>query len=75
MPGIYTHKFKFELDSGWLEGEAEFNTDNRASFKMGEWSQPLPERVLTYFTEMTDLLVRMTHDDCAIKHISFKLKE
>lgn len=80
MPPDYTHKFKFELANGWLEGDVEFNTDGKASFKVGNWNQPLPQGVLEYFNEIIDLCVKITHDvgtpdTHGIKHISFKLKE
>lgn len=72
---IMTHKFKFSLENGWIEGWTEFNTDGEASYQMKEWSQPIPKKVIKYLEEMTDLMVKMTHDGSKIKHISFKLKD
>ena len=70
-----THKFKFELENGWIEGWTEFNTDSEASYQMTEWSQPIPKKVIKYLEEITDLMVKMTHDGSKIKNISFKLKD
>jgi len=74
----YTHTFKFEINGNFIRGEAEFNTDSKASFKMTEWSEPLDDFVLDYFKELSDLLKRIVNDGdegTQVKKIVIKEKE
>jgi hypothetical protein len=53
----YTHEFKFQLGDGgkFIEGEIEFDTDNKASFKITSWSEPIPaEFMQDFITVMED---------------------
>jgi len=59
MPGIdpYTHHFHISVGDGgkYVKGLVEFNTDGKVSFKMNQWSEPLPADFLDYFKELMDL--------------------
>ena len=61
MAEQYTHTFKFEIDGSFMRGDAEFNEDGEASFKIEEWSEPLPDYVLKYFREIVDIMKRIAH--------------
>ena len=71
----YTHEIKFDLEDGFIRGEAEFNSDEETSFKITEWSQPLKQQVLDYFSELMTLVEKITHENSAIKKIIIKKKE
>lgn len=75
----YTHNFKFQIGDGgqYLEGEIEFNTDGKVSYKMSNWSEPIKNGTLGYFTELTELLKKIFHgtDPKGIKLIRFKIKD
>ncbi len=75
----YTHTFKFEIDGSFIRGEAEFNTDGKASYKIEPegLSQPLPDYVLRYFQEIMDIMVKIAHtteEGLSIKKIVIKEK-
>lgn len=77
MADQYTHHFKFEIDDWFMRGKTEFNTDGKASFKMQEWSEPLPDYVLDYFKKLTDLMKEITHsttEGSVIKKVEIKLE-
>ena len=72
----YTHTFKFVLgDDSYLEGDCEFNSDGKASFKIGVWSEPLPLETLQEFNKVVKLIKNVYESNDGIKKIIFKLKE
>ena len=76
----YTHTIKFEIDGSFMRGEAEFNSDGRASYKFDAegLSQPLPDYTMRYFQELMDIMVKITHtteEGLEIKKIVIKKKE
>ncbi len=76
-PDQYSHTIKFEIDGSFMRGEAEFNTDGIASYKLDEWSEPLPDYTLAYFQEIMDILKRIAHtgeEGLDIKKIIIKKK-
>jgi hypothetical protein len=48
----YTHEFKFEVNGAFIRGQCEFNTDEKVSFKITEWSQPLAATLLDDFSDL-----------------------
>jgi len=77
MSDIFTHTFKFELKNpvSSIVGQAEFNKDGRASFKLEETSNPLPLETMDYFKRLVDLLKEITENNGQIKKILIKEKE
>lgn len=78
MANLYTHNFKFEIDGSFMRGEAEFNEDGEASYKLAEWSEPLPDYVLKYFREIMGIVKRIAHsteEGLVIKKITIRKKE
>lgn len=52
MADQYTHEFKFQVNGSFINGDCEFDTDDKASFKITEWSQPLPATLLDDFSDL-----------------------
>jgi len=79
MADIYTHDFKFQIGDGgqFIEGEIEFNTDGKVSYKMDKFSEPIKAETLAYFNEITELIKKIFHatDPKGIKLIKFKKKD
>jgi len=71
---IYTHDFKFELDGVFIRGEAEFNTDGKASFRMTEWSEPLPLETIKEFRKLMEQVKGIYTEDGGVKKILIKEK-
>lgn len=71
----YTHTFKFELNGTFIRGEAEFNTDGKASFKMDEWSEPLGLEVIGEFRKLMKQIKGIYESNGGIKKIIIKKKE
>lgn len=73
----YTHKFKFQIGDGgrFLNGLIEFNEDQKVSYKIQEWSEPLEKDVLDDFTALTELLKTIFHKHGGIKLIKFTDKD
>ena len=74
MDDPYTHEFKFELDGNFINGEVEFNTDGKVSFKINAWSEPLPIEILNQFSELMAMLKKIYENEGDIKKISIKKK-
>jgi len=70
----YTHTFKFELDGVFIRGEVEFNTDGKASFKMTEWSEPLPLDTLGEFKKLMTQIKNIYTANGGVKKIIIKEK-
>lgn len=70
----YTHYFVFELGDRFIRGELEFDTDNKASFRIKEWSEPLPAEFLNQFTEWVELLRKLDEVNGGIKRVGVILK-
>ena len=71
----YTHTFKFVLgDSSYIEGECEFDTDCKASFRMKLWSEPLPLETIDEFRKIVHLIKKIYENNSGIKKIIFKEK-
>ena len=70
----YSHIFKFELNGTFIRGEAEFNTDGKASFKMTEWSEPLPLETLHEFKELMEHIKRIYESSNGVKKIIIREK-
>ena len=73
----FTHTFKFDINGSFIRGEAEFNTDGKASFKMDEWSIPLSREVLSHFINLIELLKKIYESggtESEINLIRFKKK-
>lgn len=72
----YTHNFKFVLgDNSYIDGECEFNSDGKASFKMETWSQPLPLETIQEFEKVVSLIKSIYESNGGIKKIVFKEKK
>jgi len=76
MADQYTHEFKFQLGDGsqFVEGEIEFNTDGKVSYKVDAWSQPIGEETLRQFNEVCQLMKSLFAEFGGIKLIRFKVK-
>ena len=75
MPDQYTHNIKFETGDYFIRGDAEFNTDGKASFKIDEWSQPLPLDVIKMFHKLMKYVQVIYKSNGGIKKIIIKKKE
>ena len=72
----YTHTFKFALgDGSFIEGDCEFNTDGKASFKMDSWSEPIPLETIDDFQELMWLVKNIFENSSGVKKIVIKEKE
>jgi len=72
----YTHTFSFELgDDSYLNGECEFNTDGKASFKIKTFSEPLPLETIQEFENVVELIKSIYESNGGINKIVFKKKE
>ena len=73
---MYTHEFKFQLGDGgqFIEGEIEFDTDNKISYKMDSFSEPIKAETLKKFDEVCELIRTVYEQFGGIKLIRFKLK-
>jgi len=59
MAEQYTHDFKFQIGedgSKFINGEIEFNSDGKVSFKIKDWAEPLLKEDLERFTYIVDHL-------------------
>ena len=75
MIDTYTHTFKFYLgDGSFIDGECEFNTDGKASFKIKTWSEPLPLETLQEFENVVEMIKDIYTSNGGIKKIVFKEK-
>ena len=70
----YTHKFEFKVGDGgkYIDGDIEFNTDGKVSYRMKNWSEPIQEQTLQDFLDLTVILKRIFHTHEGIKEIKFK---
>ena len=52
----YTHDFSYRLGDGgkFILGEVEFNHDKAISYKITDWSEPMPHKIMVEFTEFID---------------------
>lgn len=76
MSDLYTHKFVFELgDSTFINGEVEFNTDGKTSFKMVKWHEPMPLKTLDEFYKLMEMIKNLYENNSGIKKIIIKEKE
>ncbi len=52
----YTHNFIYRIGDGgnYMIGEAEFNHDKKASYRMKQWSEPIGHDVMTAFIGFID---------------------
>jgi len=72
----YTHTFKFSLgDDSFLEGDTEFNSDGKASFKMDTWSEPLPLETIDEFQELMWMIKNLYESNSGVKKIIIKEKK
>ena len=76
MVDIYTHDFKFQLGDGgqFIEGEVEFDTDGKVSYKMTSLSEPIRANTLKKFNELCELMRTIFVEYGGIKMIRFKEK-
>ena len=72
---LYTHEFKFDIEGNFITGEVEFDTDDKVSFKMLTWSQPLSLDIMGKFNELMTLMGKIYNENGAIKKIIIKKKE
>lgn len=76
MADQYSHEFKYEVNGIFIRGECEFDTDEKASFKVKEWSEPIP---LTAIQDFCDVMERVKgiydNNDNNVKKIVIKQKE
>ena len=72
----YTHKFEFALgDGSFIEGDCEFNSDGKASFKMNTWSEPIPLETIEEFEELMWMVKRIFEHNSGVKKILVKEKK
>lgn len=72
----YTHEFKYEVNGVFIRGECEFDTDEKASFKVTEWSQPIPLTTMADFLKVMELIKDIyDKNDNTVKKIIIKKKE
>jgi len=72
----YTHEFKYEVNGSFIRGEVEFDTDNKATFKITEWSQPLPLETLQDFCDVMERIKGIyDNENDNVKKIIIKKKE
>jgi len=71
-----THDFKFQIGDGgqFIEGDIEFNTDGKISYKITSWSEPVKDTTLQRFSEVAELMRQIFHEFGGLKLIKFKLK-
>ena len=76
MADPYTHDFKFQLGDGgqFVEGDIEFNTDGKVSYKITSISEPVLDTTLQRFSEVAELMRQIFHEFGGLKLIRFKLK-
>jgi len=74
MASQYTHNFEFRVGDGgrFIVGKIEFNLDDKVSYKMTQWSEPIQHEVLQDFVDLTELLKRIYKSNEGIKEIKFK---
>jgi len=72
----YTHQFKYEVNGIFIRGECEFNTDEKASFKVTEWSQPIPLAAMADFIDVMEKVKAIyVNNNDIVKKIIIKEKE
>ncbi|MBZ5529733.1 MAG: hypothetical protein LAN71_17790 [Acidobacteriia bacterium] len=77
MDDIYTHTYDFSVGVNGeksITGEAEFNTDGLASYKITSSSDPLPHGTLQFFIEVMDLIHKIYKETGGIKLLRVKRK-
>ena len=69
----YTHRFKFSVGDGghFIKGYVEFDTDEKVSYKVTSWSEPLQKDVLDNFSELTELIRKIFYTYKDIQEIKF----
>ena len=70
----YTHIIKFEIDGSFIRGEAEFDTDGKASFRMDEWSEPISLVIIQKFEHIMAKIKELYDEDIEVKKIVIKKK-
>jgi len=74
----FTHTFKFEINkdgSDFIKGECEFDTDEKASYKIESTSEPLNHPTLGYFMELMALIRKIYEENGGVKNIKVSLKK
>ena len=73
----FTHTFQFEIGTegvGLIEGECEFNTDDKLSYKINKSSVPISQESLSYFNEVMGLFHKIFDTTEGIRIIKVKQK-
>ena len=71
----YTHDFIYRIGDGpFIVGEVEFNHDKKASFRMNNISEPMPQDILVAFTEFIERIKKRFDDFGSLKHVEIKEK-
>jgi len=67
----FTHNFELVFNEGQthLKGKIEFNTDNKASFKLIDNSQPMTEEIMNVFLKWVADMRILYKDQKGIKKI------
>jgi len=75
---IYTHNFKFYIGKNGenrIEGDCEFDSDQKMTFSIQDTSDPLPVETLTSFNELMNLIKKIYDDSGGVDRIIIKNKK
>ena len=71
----YTHDFIHRIDGGpYIKGEIELKKDTKVTLRMEGMSEPMPQEVLTAFTEFIERIKKRFDDFGGLKHVEIKEK-
>jgi len=73
----YTHNFKFYIGKNGqnrIEGDCEFDSDMKMTFKVDDTSDPLPVETLASFKELMDLIKKIYDSSGGVDRIIIKKK-
>ncbi len=73
----YTHNFKYFIGvngQNRIEGDCEFDSDQKMTFKITDTSDPFPLETLNSFMELMNLLKKLYDSSGGFKQISIKSK-
>jgi len=74
-PDPFTHDFKFQIGedgSKFIEGQVEFNKDDKVSYHLKASSIPLQHQTFHLFLDLMDTLKRLFEESDGIKLIKVK---
>ena len=77
MDDPYTHSFKFYIGKNGenrVEGDCEFDSDQKMTFKVENTSDPLPVETLNSFNELMNLIKKIYDDSGGVDKIIIKTK-